>query len=66
MLSLPPDWDYSIAWLVAINKENEFAIKTALKELKKFGYLETVKINSNKGNNGKYSYVYNIYEIPRK
>ena len=35
-LALPDDWDYSIAGLVAICKENETAVKTAMKELKDY------------------------------
>ena len=35
MLSLPENWDYTINGLVAICKENETAIKSALDELKK-------------------------------
>jgi hypothetical protein len=34
MLSLPDDWDYSINGLVAVCKENETAIRSALNELK--------------------------------
>jgi hypothetical protein len=49
MLSLPDDWDYSINGLVAnFCKENKIAIKNALNELKKFGYLKEEK-NENKG-----------------
>ena len=40
MLGFPEDWNYSITGLVAICKENETAIKSALEELKKnFGDL---------------------------
>ena len=39
MLSLPEDWDYSINGLVSICKEEETAIKSALKELKINKYL---------------------------
>ena len=33
MLSLPPDWDYSLKGLCAISKENRDAIRSTLKEL---------------------------------
>lgn len=39
MLSLPDNWDYSIAGLVAICKENETAVKSALSELKDNNYV---------------------------
>ena len=66
MLSLPDNWEYSIPGLAAINKENETAIKNALCELKKFGYLEVVKKMPSETNSGRIEYVYNIYEKPRK
>ena len=45
MLSLPDDWDYSIAGLVAICKENETDIKAILNELEKLKYI--IKISDN-------------------
>lgn len=64
MLSLPENWDYSIAGLVAINKENESSIKSALNELKKFGYLVVTKKLPNETETGRIEYVYDIYEQP--
>jgi len=64
MLSLPDSWDYSINGLVAICKENETAIVSTLKELKKFGYLEIKKLMPNQTKSGRIEYIYNIYEIP--
>lgn len=66
MLSLPENWDYSIAGLVSICKENESAIKGALSELKDFGYLEVVKLMPNESSNGRIDYIYNIYEKPKQ
>ena len=66
MLSLPEDWDYSIAGLVAICKENETAIKSTLKELSEFGYLRIDKIYPDKTDTGRIEYVYNVFEIPRQ
>lgn len=64
MLSLPDDWDYSLAGLVSICKENETAIKSALDELKLFGYLEMVKKLPNETKTGRIEYEYIIYEKP--
>ena len=65
MLSLPENWDYSISGLASICTENETAIKTGLKELKKFGYLRISKIFPNKKRgNKKIEYVYEIFEKP--
>lgn len=62
MLSLPDDWDYSIAGLVAICKENETSIKTALDELKESGYLEVIKKKPNETESGRFEYKYVLHE----
>lgn len=62
MLSLPEKWDYSIAGLVAICKENETSIKTALGELKEFGYLQVIKKNPDETKSGRFEYEYVLYE----
>lgn len=62
MLSLPDKWDYSIAGLVAICKENETSIKTALDELKEFGYLEVIKKKPNETESGRFEYEYVLHE----
>lgn len=64
ILSLPDEWEYSIAGLAAINKENETAIKSALKELKDAGYLVVTKLKPNETSTGRIEYIYNFFEIP--
>lgn len=66
MLSLPDDWDYSLAGLIAICKENETAVRSALKELKDFGYLRVDKMMPNETKTGRIEYVYNVFEKPQK
>ena len=66
MLSLPDTWDYSIAGLVAISKENETAVKTALNELKDNNYVVVTKENPTKSNGGRIKYTYEVYEEPYK
>ena len=39
MLSLPEDWDYTLSGLSYINRESIDAIRTAVWELEKAGYL---------------------------
>lgn len=39
MLNLPLDWDYSLDCLEKICKEGKDSIKSALNELKLYGYL---------------------------
>ena len=64
MLSLPEGWDYTVAGLVAINKENESAVKSALKELAQYGYLVVTKLMPNETESGRIEYIYDIYEQP--
>lgn len=64
ILSLPDNWDYSISGLVSICKENETAIRSALKELQEFGYMKIDKIMPDKTKSGRIEYVYTIYEKP--
>ena len=66
MLSLPPDWDYSINGLVAICKESKDTIKATLKELKTFGYLKIEKIYPDKTESGRLEYEYIIFEKPQE
>lgn len=65
MLSLPDDWDYSLSGLIAICKENETAVKSALKELKDFGYIRIDKLMPNETESGRIEYVYNVFEQPQ-
>ena len=39
MLSLPEEWDYTLAGLAHINKESKDAIRTTILELEKAGYI---------------------------
>ena len=61
MLSLPPEWDYSIGGLVAICKESHTSIRSALKELEENKYLIRERKNNEKGY---FIYEYTLYEIP--
>ena len=61
VLSLPEDWEYSIAGLVAICKESETAMKSAINELKALGYLEITKERNEKGH---FEYIYTFNENP--
>ena len=63
MLSLPEDWDYSLAGLCAISKESKDGIRTILKELQEYHYLVIEKSRNDKG---LFEYNYLIYEVPHK
>ncbi len=61
MLSLPDDWDYSIAGLVVLSADRESSVRTALQELEKFGYLKRTRTRKA----GKLDdIIYDIYETP--
>ena len=40
MLSLPEDWDYTLAGLSYINREKIDAIREAVRELERTGYIQ--------------------------
>ena len=49
MLSLPDTWDYSLEGLSRINREGIDAIRTAIQELERFGYLERKRVRDAQG-----------------
>lgn len=61
MLSLPEEWNYTVAGLCAINKESKTAIQSTLKELEQRGYLVRTRVKDEKG---QFNYIYDIYENP--
>ena len=62
MLSLPENWDYTIAGLAAINKEGKDAIRAAVQELEKAGYITRRQTS---GADGKFSSnEYVVHEYP--
>jgi len=62
IMSLPPDWNYSINGLVAICKESKKAVISALDELKNEGYLKINKLYPNDTKSGRFEYEYVFYE----
>ena len=62
MLSLPEDWDYTLKGLSLINRESIDAIRTAVWELEKAGYIRREQGRDPKGKMA--DMVYTIYEQP--
>ena len=62
ILSLPENWDYTLAGLSHINKESIDAIRTAVLELEKAGYIERSQGRDEKGKMT--AITYTIYEQP--
>ncbi len=62
MLSLPEDWDYTLTGLAGINRESKDAIRSAVNELERAGYIRRRQTTDAKGKFSGNEYV--IYERP--
>lgn len=65
VLSLPDDWHYTINGLVGSVKDGKDSVESAIKELKKNGYLRVDKIYPN-GNCNRIQYQYTFFEKPQE
>ena len=63
MLSLPAEWDYTLAGLAFISKEGVDAIRTAVKELEEAGYVVRTRRRNEAGQ--LLDTDYTIYEFPQ-
>ncbi len=62
LLSLPPNWEFSEVGLTKIMKDGKDSVKSALKELETFGYLQRERVRDE---NGKLrGSIYHVYEVP--
>ena len=62
MLSLPEDWDYTLQGLAQVNKESIDAIREAVRELERAGYIKRSRERDERG--CLRGTVYTIYEQP--
>lgn len=62
MLSLPPEWDYTLQGLAYINKEGINSVREGVKELEKAGYIKRRRVRGDKGLFAGNEYV--IRELP--
>lgn len=62
MLSLPEDWDYTIAGLAVILDEGKHVIRTAVQELEQAGYITRHQLAGEGGKFGGNQYI--IREVP--
>ena len=63
MLSLPEDWDYTIAGLTKFTSDGRVCVANTIRELEEHGYI---KRRQNRGENGAFAQnVYWIYEVPQ-
>lgn len=63
MNSKPENWEFSIGGLVSQLKEGKDKIKSTIKELEKFGYLERKKYNTSNGR-WAWEYILKIADLP--
>jgi predicted transcriptional regulator len=64
MLSLPPDWDFTISGLSAVIKESREVIAKAIRELESFGYVERERVRKPNGTYGGTNYT--VYQFPEE
>ena len=64
MLSLPEDWNYTLKGLSQINRESVDAIRSAIQELEKEGYIFREQQRDDRGSFA--SNVYVVYEQPQE
>ena len=63
MLSLPEDWDYTIAGLAQFTADGRVSIANTIRELEECGYIHR---SQTRGENGAFAQnVYWIYEVPQ-
>lgn len=60
-LSLPDNWDFNKKGIMSFSTDGRDSIESAIKELKKYKYLEINKISTT---NGKFEYEWVVYEEP--
>lgn len=65
VLGLPEDWHYTVNGLVGIVKDGKDSVESAIKELKKNGYLRLEKIYPNENSN-RIQYQYTFFENPQE
>ena len=63
MISLPAEWDYTLAGLAYISKEGVSAIRAAIQELEENGYVTRTRLRNEAGQLGDTEYT--IYEFPQ-
>lgn len=62
ILSLPPDWDYTITGLSVIAADGVDSVKTAIKELEQYGYVTRTQLRDERGRMAQNEY--RVYENP--
>lgn len=66
MLSLPEEWDYTLAGLACINKESKDAIRSAVNELEQAGYITRRQTTTEGGRFGCNEYLIRERPLPHE
>ena len=64
ILPLPEEWDFTLKGLAHINKESVDAVRTAIWELEKEGYVIRRQTRKRDGTMGKMEYI--VFEKPQR
>ena len=64
MLSYPKDWTFSVEGIVAMQKDESTAVRSALNELEVCGYITRSRERNERGRFGRMKYC--VYEYPQK
>lgn len=62
MISLPPNWDFTLTGLSKIKSDGVDSIRVAMRELERYGYVHRVRSKDEKGRFSKS--IYTVYEYP--
>ena len=63
ILSLPPEWDYTITGLAVIAADGVESVKSAIKELEKYGFVTRTQLRDERGRMAQNEYL--VYESPQ-
>ena len=64
ILSLPPEWDFTLSGLAKITSDGVDSVRSAIRELEKFGYITRKQLRDERGRMSQNEY--HVYEDPKQ
>ena len=64
ILSLPPEWDFTLSGLAKITSDGVDSVRAAVRELKNFGYITRKQLRDERGRMSQNEY--HVYEDPKQ
>ncbi len=64
ILSLPPEWDFTLPGLAKITSDGVDSVRSAIRELEKFGYITRRQLRDERGRMSRNEYC--VYEDPKQ